>query len=86
MAYDGYNLPAFNFFASFDEESLPDFEACPICGMWFLQMEERSAMEAHVIRCTEQAAQQAKERLALGYKETSKGWFKGDSQGGVILP
>jgi len=86
MAYEGYNLPAYNFFASFDEESLPEFEQCPMCDMWFLQMEDRSDMEDHIVRCTERAATEARERLALGFKETSRGWFKGDEQGGIILP
>ena len=86
MAYEGYNLPAYNFFASFDEESLPEFEQCPLCSMWFLQMEEREDIERHTARCAEQAAEEARERLALGFKETSHGWFKGDDSGGIILP
>jgi hypothetical protein len=84
MAYDGHNLPAYNFFATI-EEGLPDFEQCPECGMWFAQMEERADMEAHINRCVERAAAEERDRIRLGYKKTSLGWFK-EGNGGLVLP
>jgi hypothetical protein len=55
-------------------EGLPEFEACPVCSMWFTQMSERDDIEAHINRCVASKAEESRKMIAAGYKRTSKGW------------
>lgn len=55
-------------------EGEPDYQRCPVCSMWFVQMSEQADIEAHIARCALRKADENKQMVALGYKRTSKGW------------
>jgi len=55
------------------EEGLPDYEKCPVCDMYFVQMSNRDDIEAHINRCVASRAEENRQAVAAGYKLTSMG-------------
>jgi len=69
------------------DEGLPDFEACPICGMWFTQMSSRDDIEDHNGRCSLRVGDERSAALSAGYKMTSRGVCSemSDSETSVLM-
>ena len=47
---------------------------CEICGLVCTDMTPQADFESHMVRCVDQRAEENKKMVALGYKQTSKGW------------
>ena len=47
---------------------------CDVCDLVFTDMTPEVDYQAHIARCVADRAEENKKMVALGYKQTSKGW------------
>ena len=48
---------------------------CDICDLVFTDMTSEEDYQRHMYGCVEKKAEENKKMIALGYKQTSKGWI-----------